>query len=112
VKELTVADLHERIVDLERQFGAAISQLEQATERAERLTQRALARLGGHFTIDETAIELRVSVRTVKSRIRNGDFTLEQIPSTKVFGIPAEQVFAWAPARTLRKAAQREKGAE
>lgn len=109
---LTLDQLQDRIIDLERTFAAAVVRLTDATDRAERVTQMALARIGGHFTIDETAIAWGVSSRTIKRKINAGELTLEEIPGTRVHGIPADQVFGrWVPVDVARAASEREKKA-
>lgn len=109
MSEITVAELAERIADLEREIGRAVAALSVATDRASQVTQMALARMGAHFTIDDAAVLLGVAPISVKRKIKRGELTLEQIPGTKVYGIPADEVFAWAPAKVLRKTTEREK---
>jgi excisionase family DNA binding protein len=112
MKDLTLSDLEERTIRLEQQLAAAIAEMSKATAIAGHVTQLALARIGGHFTVDEAAIALDVSARTIKRKINAGEMTLEQIPGTRVFGIPASEIFGrWTPAIVARKAAERERKA-
>lgn len=105
----TVEAIAEMVAEMQRNLGAAVSLLSAATERADNVVQIVLARIGQHFSIDETAAILKTTPRTVKRKINRGELTLEQIPGTHVYGIPANEVFAWAPAKVLRAAAERGK---
>lgn len=109
---LTSEEIQERLLRLEQQIGAAIVGMTRATTFAEEVTQLALARVGGHFTIDEAAIALSVSVPTIKRKIKSGEFTLDMIPGTRVYGIPASEIFErWTPALIQRKALKRQREA-
>jgi hypothetical protein len=109
MKELTVDELNARMASMEATIAAAVSELRRATTVADSVAQMMIARLGRHFTVDETAIAWGVSVRTIQRKIRAGELTLELIPGTHVNGIPADQVFGrWIDVRVARATRRRE----
>ena len=63
-----------------------------------------------HATIETAANIKRVSVCTIRRKIRAGEYTLEAIPGRRISGIPIEQLSdSWVPIRIARRAYQKQK---
>jgi hypothetical protein len=109
---MTSDEIQEHILRLEQQIGAAIAGMRR--QRRSQKTSRSSRSLASAVTSRSMMPRSRSMrhARTIKRKINSGEFTLEQIPGTRVFGIPASQIFdKWTPATIAKKAAERQRKA-
>jgi len=103
MNELTVEELRDRMAAIERQLAASTRQ--QAEMNA--IVILLMRRWGDptHFSIEDTARITNVSTKTVRRKIRSGEYRLELKPGTRFKGIPVEQVFGgWLSVTAARTA--------
>jgi len=63
-----------------------------------------------HVTVEEAARLKNCSVKTIRRKIRRGDYTLEQVSGTRLFGIPIVEIYAdWIDVRAARTARERQR---
>lgn len=94
-----------------RAMRAEVAGLREHQENVNRVIIVLMARLGDptHVTVEEAARIRGVSETTIRRQIRDGMYTLETIPGTKMTGIPLSQIYGrWIDLQTARKAMERE----
>lgn len=112
MRELTYAELQQRVEDLEQTVASAIGALASEQQRTNEMFTLLFARIGEptHLSVEEVARLRGKSVKTIRRAIDRGELTLEHIPGTQLYGVPITQVHSrWLDVRTFRTARDRER---